>query len=328
MLFYLIAPLLLSFLMTALLLRRMIPWLKKFAGQKILEIGPRWHMSKEGTPSMGGLAFLISMTVSVAVFGVILFATDETAVLLPLLYSFLYALTNGLVGIIDDRAKMKHKRNDGLTPLQKLVLQTVLALAYVALMKMSGNLTTVLTIPFTSVSFDLGYAYYFFATVLLVFFVNCANLTDGIDGLASSVAGVIAMFFAFASFLLVRDTALLLLASTMLGGVLGFLVYNWHPARVFMGDTGSLFLGALASSMCFMLGNPLIILLVGIIYLIEGVSVMLQVGFYKLTKKRLFKMAPIHHHFEKCGWGEVKIVCVFSLITVLGSLAIYFGISA
>ena len=328
MLFFLIAPLLLSFLMTALLLRRMIPWLKKFAGQKILEIGPRWHMSKEGTPSMGGLAFLISMTVSVAVFGVILFATDETAVLLPLLYSFLYALANGLVGIIDDRAKMKHKRNDGLTPLQKLVLQTVLALAYVALMKMSGNLTTVLTIPFTSVSFDLGYAYYFFATVLLVFFVNCANLTDGIDGLASSVAGVIAMFFAFASFLLVRDTALLLLASTMLGGVLGFLVYNWHPARVFMGDTGSLFLGALASSMCFMLGNPLIILLVGIIYLIEGVSVMLQVGFYKLTKKRLFKMAPIHHHFEKCGWGEVKIVCVFSLITVLGSLAIYFGISA
>lgn len=328
MLFYLIAPLLLSFLMTALLLRRMIPWLKKFAGQKILEIGPRWHMSKEGTPSMGGLAFLISMTVSVAVFGVILFATDETAVLLPLLYSFLYALANGLVGIIDDRAKMKHKRNDGLTPLQKLVLQTVLALAYVALMKMSGNLTTVLTIPFTSVSFDLGYAYYFFATVLLVFFVNCANLTDGIDGLASSVAGVIAMFFAFASFLLVRDTALLLLASTMLGGVLGFLVYNWHPARVFMGDTGSLFLGALASSMCFMLGNPLIILLVGIIYLIEGVSVMLQVGFYKLTKKRLFKMAPIHHHFEKCGWGEIKIVCVFSLITVLGSLAIYFGISA
>lgn len=328
MLLYLIAPLLLSFLLTAFLLRRMIPWLKKFAGQKILEIGPRWHMSKEGTPSMGGLAFLISMTVSVAVFGVILFVSDETAVLLPLLYSFLYALANGLVGIVDDRAKMKHRRNDGLTPLQKLVLQTVLALAYVALMKMSGNLTTVLAIPFTSFSFDLGYAYYFFATVLLVFFVNCANLTDGIDGLASSVAGVIAMFFAFASFLLVRDTALLLLASTMLGGVLGFLVYNWHPARVFMGDTGSLFLGALASSMCFMLGNPLIILPVGIIYLIEGVSVMLQVGFYKLTKKRLFKMAPIHHHFEKCGWGEVKIVCVFSLITALGSLAIYFGISA
>ncbi len=328
MLLYLIAPLLLTFLLTALLLRRMIPWLKKFAGQKILEIGPRWHMSKEGTPSMGGLAFLISMTVSVLIFGVILFFTDKTVPMLPLLYSFLFALANGLVGIIDDRAKMKHRRNDGLTPLQKLVLQTVLALAYVALMKMSGNLTTVFTLPFTQISFDLGYAYYFFSTVLLVFFVNCANLTDGIDGLASSVAGVIAMFFAFASFLLVEDTALLLLSSTMLGGVLGFLVYNWHPARVFMGDTGSLFLGALASSMCFMLGNPLIILLVGIIYLIEGVSVMLQVGFYKLTKKRLFKMAPIHHHFEKCGWGEVKIVCVFSIITMLGSLAIYFGISA
>ena len=328
MLLYLIAPLLLTFLMTALLLRRMIPWLKKFAGQKILEIGPRWHMSKEGTPSMGGLAFLISTTVSVLVFGVTFFLSDETAVMLPLLYSFLYALANGLVGIVDDRAKMKHRRNDGLTPLQKLVLQTVLALAYIALMKMSGNLTTVLAIPFTDIAMDFGYAYYFFATVLLVFFVNCANLTDGIDGLASSVAGVIAMFFAFAAFLLVKDTALLLLAATVLGGVLGFLVYNWHPARVFMGDTGSLFLGALAASMCFMLGNPLIILLVGIIYLIEGFSVMLQVGFYKLTKKRLFKMAPIHHHFEKCGWGEVKIVCVFSVITMLGSLAIYFGISA
>lgn len=322
---YLLATLAATFILTACLTRLLIPTLKKFAGQKILMIGPRWHKSKEGTPSMGGLSFLIAVTLTLcAVAAVITYKESITAVR-PLLLSLAYALGNAVIGIIDDCTKIKKKENAGLTPTQKLVLQVVLAAAYLALLKLFGIITTDIHLPFTDAVLPLGYAYYFFALIILTGIVNCANLTDGIDGLASSVALVIGIFFAFTAAKL-NLLPLTVLSAAVIGATLGFLVYNWHPARVFMGDTGSLFLGALTASMAFMINMPILIVGVGIIYVIEGISVILQVGYYKKTKKRLFKMAPIHHHFEKSGYSEIKIVILFSLVTALLAAVLYFGI--
>lgn len=322
---YLLASLAATFILTATLTRLLIPTLKRFAGQKILMIGPRWHKSKEGTPSMGGLSFLIAATLTICVLCCVLTAKHGITLVRPLLLSLGYALGNAAIGIIDDCTKIKKKENAGLTPTQKLVLQVVLAAAYLALLKLFGVIDTNLRLPFTDTVIPLGYAYYFFAMIILVGIVNCANLTDGIDGLASSVALVIGIFFAFTAAKM-QLLPLTVISGAVIGSALGFLVYNWHPARVFMGDTGSLFFGALTASMAFMINMPILIVIVGLIYVIEGVSVILQVGYYKKTKKRLFKMAPIHHHFEKSGYSEIKIVILFSLLTALLSAVVYFGI--
>lgn len=322
---YLLASLVATLILTACFARLLIPTLKRFAGQKILEIGPRWHKSKEGTPSMGGLSFLISTLLTICVLAAILAAKHSITAVRPLLLSLAYALGNALIGIIDDCTKIRKKENEGLTPTQKLVLQVVLAAAYLALLKLFGIITTDIHLPFTDAVLPLGYAYYFFALIILVGIVNCANLTDGIDGLASSVALVIGIFFAFTA-AKIGALPLTVMSGAVIGSALGFLVYNWHPARVFMGDTGSLFFGALTASMAFMINMPILILIVGLIYVIEGISVILQVGWYKKTKKRLFKMAPIHHHFEKSGYSEIRIVVLFSLITAILSAIVYFGI--
>ena len=322
---YLLTTILSTFILTALLSRLLIPTLKKFAGQKILDIGPRWHKSKEGTPSMGGLSFLIAIAFTVAIAACVLIRSHGITYARPLLLSLGYAVGNALIGIVDDYTKIRKKENAGLSPFQKIVLQVVLAAAYLALMKLFSAITTDIHLPFTDFVIPLGYAYYFFAMVVLVGIVNCANLTDGIDGLASSVALVISIFFT-ALALKLGALPLIIVSGAVIGATLGFLVYNWHPARVFMGDTGSLFLGALTASMAFMLNMPILILLVGIIYVIEGISDVLQVGYYKLTKKRIFKMAPIHHHFEKSGFSEIKIVILFSFITLIASAIVYFGI--
>ena len=192
-------------------------------------------------------------------------------------------------------------------------------------MKLTDNITTEIAIPFTSVSLDLGIFYYILSILLITGIVNAVNLTDGIDGLASSVTLALGAFFAVTAFSLEALPTVVASAITM-GACLGFLVYNFYPAKVFMGDTGSLFLGGLAIGMAYMIDNPLIIVLVGMIYICEAASVILQVGCYKLTKKRIFKMAPIHHHFEKCGWSELKIVGVFSLVTVVAGAIAYFGV--
>ncbi len=322
---YLLASLAATFVLTALLTRLLIPTLKKFAGQKILMIGPRWHKSKEGTPSMGGLSFLIAASLTICTLAAILTAKYSITLVRPLLLSIAYALGNAVIGIIDDCTKIKKKENAGLTPTQKLVLQVVLAAAYLALLKLFGIIDTDLHLPFTDAVIPLGYTYYFFALIILVGIVNCANLTDGIDGLASSVALVIGIFFALIA-AKTNQLPLTVISGAVIGSALGFLVYNWHPARVFMGDTGSLFFGALTASMAFMINMPILILIVGLIYVIEGVSVILQVGWYKKTKKRLFKMAPIHHHFEKSGYSEIKIVILFSLVTAILAAVLYFGI--
>lgn len=315
------------FIVTALILRFLIPKLKSLKmGQKILDIGPRWHKSKEGTPTMGGISFIIAITAAVAVYvAVKLFGGCDIKDQLPLIFTFGLALLNGLIGIFDDSVKLTKKQNEGLSASQKLILQILVAAIYLVGMRAFGFISTALYLPFIGIELELGIFYYIFAIVLIVGIVNSANLTDGIDGLVSSVSLIIMAFFAFCAFRLGSE-GLGVISGAAMGGGLGFLVYNFHPARVFMGDTGSLFLGGITVGAAFMMGSPLIIVLAGLIFIIEAMSDIIQVLYYKKTKKRFFKMAPIHHHFEKCGWSEVKVVTVFTLFTLVMCLIAAFSI--
>lgn len=325
-----IAALVLTFLITVLVSRKLIPALKsRKMGQKILEIGPRWHKSKEGTPTMGGLAFIIACVIVTAAASAYLIINGSFREAAPLIFTVLYSLCGGLIGLIDDSAKLRHHQNEGLTPPQKFLLQLVAAAFYIVAMTLYCGMTTVLHIPFTSVSIDLGFFYYVIAIILLSGISNAVNLTDGIDGLCSSVTLVIGAFFSLAAFFAFGavDRSLAVLGALTVGSAAGFLVYNFYPARVFMGDTGSLFFGGLVAGCAFVINEPLIIVVCGIIYIIETASVILQVGYFKLTHgKRLFKMAPIHHHFEQCGWTELKIVLVFSAVTVAACALSWLGI--
>lgn len=327
-----VAALVLTFALTAAISHKLIPVLKsKKMGQKILEIGPRWHKSKEGTPTMGGIAF-IAATVIVAALACIASALwGDIGSVLPFVYVLLYGVLNGLIGVIDDSAKLRKKQNEGLTARQKYLLQLVAAALFLILMSVTGIVHTTLYIPFVGVTWDLGFFYYVIALLLLTGMVNSINLTDGIDGLASGVTLVVGIFFAAAAFFASQAAsvapALSLIGATLIGGTLGFLVYNFYPARVFMGDTGSLYLGGMVVGASFLLGNPLIVVVCGIVYICETASVMLQVTYFKLTHgKRFFRMAPIHHHFEQCGWSEVKIVSVFTAVTALACLVAWFGL--
>ena len=327
-----VAALILTFALTAAISHKLIPVLKsKKMGQKILEIGPRWHKSKEGTPTMGGIAF-IAATVVVAVLACIASALwGDIGSVLPFVYVLLYGVLNGLIGVIDDSAKLRKKQNEGLTARQKYLLQLVASALFLILMSVTGIVDTTLYIPFVGVTWDLGFFYYVIALLLLTGMVNSINLTDGIDGLASGVTLVVGIFFAAVAFFAAQAAsvapALSLIGATLIGGTLGFLVYNFYPARVFMGDTGSLYLGGMVVGASFLLGNPLIVVVCGIVYICETASVMLQVTYFKLTHgKRLFRMAPIHHHFEQCGWSEVKIVSVFTAVTALACLVAWFGL--
>lgn len=323
---YYIAALAMTFALTAVTARILIPKLKSIKmGQKILDVGPRWHKSKEGTPTMGGLSFILASLMTSALMGFLLFSDDGEEGM-RFLITMAMALLNGVIGFIDDYVKFFKKQNEGLSAKQKYLMQLVVAGAYLWAMSYTGNLTTALYIPYFDVTVELGVAYYAVALILLTGIVNSVNLTDGVDGLASSVTAVVGAFFSVAAF--IAGSASGALASALLiGGCLGFLTYNFYPAKLFMGDTGSLFLGGLTVSLAFLLDDPLIILAAGFIYVVESASVMLQVIYFKLTHgKRLFKMSPIHHHFEKCGWSELKIVGVFSLVTAVMCAAAFFGL--
>ncbi len=322
-----------TFLLTFLLSRIIIPILKsKKMGQKILDIGPRWHKSKEGTPTMGGIAFIFAMTI--AMIGAIIVLTVKTgSVPVMLTATFIYALSCAFIGCIDDSAKLRKKQNEGLTAIQKLVLQIVTASAYTAALVYFDCIGDSLYIPYFDVWIeDLGIVYYAFVVFMLVGVDNAVNLGDGIDGLASSEVAVIGLFFTVTAFVKYGDiiyisSELGVLGACMIGAAAGFLIYNFHPARVFMGDTGSLFFGALVMGGALMLDNPLIVVIYAFMFILEAVSVMIQVGYFKLTHgKRFFKMAPIHHHFEKCGWSENKVVVVFASATAIFSLLAYFGL--
>ena len=319
-----IIAVLLSFTITVLLSKKFIPFLiSKKMNQPIYEMGPRWHKSKAGTPTMGGIFFISAILITVAVLS--FFAIDKNA-LAPVWITLGMATLFACVGFIDDRAKLLKKQNEGLKAYQKFLLQLVVATLYIGTMCALGYMDTVIPIPFTEIKLDLGIAFYPLAIILIVGVDNSVNLTDGIDGLCATVTAVIAAFFALLGLPLITlplGNAITLFAGALFGGMIGFLVYNWNPARIFMGDTGSLFLGGMVTGFAFLADNPLLIFIVGLIYIIETISVILQVGSYKLFHKRIFKMAPIHHHFEKCGWGERKIVAVASIITAV-LCAIYY----
>ena len=318
---------LLCFASTALILSKLIPYLKsKKLGQKILDIGPRWHKSKEGTPTMGGISFIASFLVFFIAGSLILYFAGD-GVNTATFITVAFALLNGATGFLDDRTKFARDRNEGLKAWQKYLLQLVLTIAYMAALRLFGNVTTVLHIPFTGIDLDFGIWWYPFMAVLITGIVNSVNLADGIDGLAVSETAVVSAFFILASSL-VYNPGSLLMSVLLLGGCLGFLVYNFYPARVFMGDTGSLFLGAAVMGIAIVSGNAIAVLVVGFMYVAESLSDIIQIGYFKLTHgKRIFKMAPIHHHFEKCGWSEIKIVAVFCAITLaLSALTFIFDI--
>jgi len=307
-----------SFAITAVVGKFLIPFLHRLKyGQTILEIGPKWHKDKQGTPTMGGIMFIIGIVVATAA-GVLLYSAvygGLDSVSRFVFIGLLYALLNGAIGFVDDYVKVVKKRNLGLTAIQKLVLQFLSAGVYLLLMALCKDDTAIL-VPFAGYV-DLGIFYYIIMAIVMVGMVNAVNLTDGIDGLDGSIT-----FFA-ALFMMLIANALgfggnVIFAAAVAGGCLGFLVWNFHPAKCFMGDTGSLFLGGIICGIAFAMDMQLLMILIGLTYLLEMFSVVLQVSYFKLTHgKRIFKMSPIHHHFEMCGWSEMKIVCVFSGFTAL-----------
>lgn len=305
--------------LTVLVEIRLIPALSENAKQPIYEDGPKWHMKKSGTPTMGGLAFLFAVFCA-SVFGILfLHLSGDRDGALSLSLNFAFAFANAAVGVVDDLTKLHRRRNDGLTPTEKLIFQFAIAAGFLLLRRsLLGDDTSV---AFAFGSVDLGIFYYPICLLLTVGIINFSNLTDGIDGLAASVAfGIGVSLFYIASAL---SGEVSFLAAVLMGASMGFLFFNLHPAKIFMGDTGSLFLGALAVSSVFSLGNPLLILPIGAVYILEGLSVVLQVAFFKITGRRIFRMAPLHHHFEKCGWPENRICLAAIFLTLLFSLPAY-----
>ena len=321
------AAILLSvFLLTVVAERILIPVLRSHKmGQKILDIGPRWHKSKEGTPTMGGIGFILAAMIVMAVFFIVKAVSGDASEYIPLALTLAYAVANGAVGFVDDYFKLVVKKeNEGLTAKQKLFLQLVLAAAYVCVMRYTGCMQTVLESPFTEIKVNLGFWYDLMSVIVLAGVVNGGNITDGIDGLASAVTLVIGCFFAVWAFS-AKVEQLSAVAAVLIGASVGFLVYNFHPARVFMGDTGSLFFGALVIGGAFMMQNPIAGLLASAVYIIEMLSSLLQVLYFKATHgKRLFKMAPLHHHFEKCGWTERQIMVRFSIAAAVFCVLAWF----
>lgn len=312
-----------AFVLALILGKLLIPVLRSLkAGQAIREVGPKWHSGKAGTPTMGGIVFICASLVCI-ITGWQGMRNGDYAHLLVLAL----ALAFGLIGFIDDFVKVKMKRNLGLTALQKLLLQLVAAGLFLLALYRTDTLTCDLWIPFTDLHPSVNpVVYIIFAMFVIVGCVNAVNLTDGIDGLATGVTMPVMVFFTVTAYAMGKEN-LAMFPAALLGGLGGFLCYNFYPAKTFMGDTGSLFLGGAVCGMAFALDMPLILILVGIIYIVETLSVILQVGYFKLTHgKRLFRMAPIHHHFEMGGWSEYKIWTVFVTITCLFCILAYFGV--
>ncbi len=329
------ATVVLSFLIAFLLGFVLIPWLRKLKfGQTILDIGPAWHKSKQGTPIMGGIMFIVSTIVSVAVvlltdyfMGGNLFASEHImpdTLKVKLVAGVVLALGLGLVGFADDYIKVVKKRNLGLTEIQKTIPQVILIVAYLVALYMNG--LTYMKIPFVGVV-DLKWFFWIFGVAVIYGAVNAVNFTDGVDGLCASVTSVAAISFCAAA-LMTKFFGISILAAALAGGCLGYLIWNYYPSKVMMGDTGSMFLGGMVVALAYAIDCPIILVFFGIIYVIEALSDVIQIGYFKITHgKRIFKMAPIHHHFEMCGWKERKIVTIFTLVNMIGcavGLALYY----
>lgn len=306
---------LISFIITAILEPVLIPFLRRLKfGQTILEEGPSWHKNKQGIPTMGGVAFILAVVVSSTLF---VKGNMGGAILLC-------GVLFGAIGFLDDYIKVTKKHNQGLTAKQKFSLQIIVSLLYALYFYFKVGETYTL-IPFTGKFINLGIFYIPFVMLVLLATTNSSNLTDGVDGLATSIGSVVSLFFTVAC-LLLRNGDGSVISASLTGALLGFLIYNAHPAKVFMGDTGSLFIGAIISATAISSHIELLIIISAFVFLFEALSVIIQVAVYKKTKKRVFKMAPVHHHFEMCGWRETKVVTVFSIITVILCVVSYLAL--
>ncbi|MCI9256236.1 phospho-N-acetylmuramoyl-pentapeptide-transferase [Acutalibacter sp.] len=316
---------LVAFTVTAVLGWWLIPFLHKLKfGQTIREVGPSWHKNKQGTPTMGGILFILGVAAAVCSCVPVYYQQNgpETYLMQMKIFAGLaMALAYGAIGFMDDYISIKKKRNLGLNEKQKLILQFFVAGAYLLTLYLAGE-DTATTIPFLG-PVDLGLFYYLLAAILLVGLTNAVNFTDGVDGLNSTVTFFVLMALALcAGVLSMAGVAAMGVAAA--AACVGFLIWNFHPAKVFMGDTGSLFLGGMVGALAFGLDMPILLLPAGLVYWLEMISVVLQVAYFKHTKRkyqegrRLFKMSPIHHHFEMCGWSEVKICAAFGVASLAG----------
>ena len=303
-----------------------LPWLRRLkCSQSILEDGPSWHKeTKQGTPTIGGLIFIIPTVLVTTALGMKEVLQGDYRLLICLVF----VLLCGVVGFADDYIKVVKKRNMGLSVLQKTLPLMLLIALFLGTLYINNYIDDTIFIPYLNVELPLWYFYFVVMIPFCFFFVNSVNLTDGLDGLVTGVSLPYTISFVVIGALMGSgNDGITVFAGSLTGGLMAFLIYNFHPAKVFMGDTGSLFLGAAIVALAMAYDLVYFILIGGIMYLIEGVSVVLQVGFYKLTHgKRIFKMTPIHHHFELCGWSEVKIVTVFTIISAIGCLLALWGV--
>ena len=310
----------------------LLPMLRRLHfGQTILEIGPKWHQGKQGTPTMGGLMFIIGIPIAVVVAYLFMHAStvgDPMSAIMRarMFYGLVLALLFGAIGFLDDYLKVVKKQNEGLTEKQKMALQILFGAVYLLLLHISGTQSTMVTIPYIG-TYDFGVFYYVFAMFAIIALSNAVNFTDGLDGLLSSVTLVLSIGYLIFCYLLGMGE-MGIMAGALGGGCIGFLFWNHYPAKVFMGDTGSLFMSGMVIALAFGTGLPFFVVLFGIIYVIEIGSVVLQRCYFKLTHgKRIFKMAPLHHHFEKKGWSETKVVIRFWIVSAMFAavgFALYF----
>ncbi|MDL2233004.1 phospho-N-acetylmuramoyl-pentapeptide-transferase [Ruminococcaceae bacterium OttesenSCG-928-L11] len=313
-----------------------VPMLRRLKyGQTILDIGPNWHKKKEGIPTMGGLMFGFGITAAVVVGYFMVqgggFYSMTHLESMRVILGIVMTLAFASIGFLDDYIKVVKKRNLGLTARQKLIGQFAVSGLYVLGLYMAGDTSTTVFLPFLG-TLNLGIFYYPLVILGISYVVNVVNFTDGVDGLCTSVTFVVSLGFLAVSALL-QSPGMNMFAAAVAGGCVGFLIWNFHPAKIFMGDTGSFFLGGCVVAMAFGLGIPVYLVLMGAVYIIEGLTVIIQTTYFKLTRKltgtpkRLFKMTPIHHHFEMVGWSEGKICTIFSLVQAVFTLLAVFAVS-
>ncbi len=309
-----IYTLIIAFVLCIFVCPVLIPFLHRLKfGQTVRDDGPQTHLQKTGTPTMGGLAFLAAFVLA----AIFMTHTHETIAVILVTIGF------GLIGFIDDYIKVVKKRSLGLKPMQKIVGQLIICVLFMVYLNKSG-VGTEIYIPFTGgKTWDLGILFIPFCIIAVLATVNGVNLTDGLDGLADGVTLIVCVFFTMCAY--AAGNGIVTAGGAMIGGLLAFLIFNAYPAKVFMGDTGSLALGGFIVACAFILKMPLFILIAGIIYVVETLSVAIQVTVYKKTKKRVFKMAPLHHHFELSGWSETKVVTLFYVITAIACLVAFLG---
>jgi phospho-N-acetylmuramoyl-pentapeptide-transferase len=315
---------LISFAIAVILGFIIIPFLRALkAGQSIRQIGPQWHNSKAGTPTIGGVIFIFAILISTLIVGLTIgWETFDIRFWGIMICSILF----GFIGFIDDFIKVVLKRNLGLRARHKFLLQLMVAIGFSAWIVMADVISTDVLIPFTQRAFDggfteltlpLGIMFIPFTVFVLIGVTNSVNLTDGLDGLATSVTSIVCGLFLALSHFTSIDFGTKLFLAFLIGGLLGFLLFNKYPAKVFMGDTGSLFLGGAVASVAIIMQMPLFLIIVGFVYLAETLSVIIQVISFKTIGKRVFKMSPLHHHFEMSGWSERKVVAIFSFVTLI-----------